>query len=272
MTACKVYIDGVGLFGPGLNDWQSGKAILAGNAPYSDQTVAPLAGSLLPATERRRAGKSVKLAIEVAQQAASQANIDPALPAMVFASSSGDTEVLSQICETLAGDDRMLSPMRFHNSVHNAAAGYWSIAVGSRQPSTSIALHHLTASAGLLEAAVQAVTEHTPVLLVLYDIPFPNPIYAVEPIATSFACALLLQPQATPTSIASLNVSLQPANQSVSTLVQTELETLRQGVPAARSLPLLQALAQQQNACLILEAVAPQQLHLELTLLERPTS
>lgn len=263
----KVYVDGIGLFGPGLPNWESGKAVLAGTAPYSDTTLPPLTAALLPATERRRAGKSVKLAMEVAHQAATHANIDPATPAMVFASSSGDTEVLSQICETLASDDRMLSPMRFHNSVHNAAAGYWSIAVGSRQPSTSIALHSLTVTAGLIEAVTQAVTEQTPVLLVLYDIPFPSPLDAVEPIATSFACSLLLQPSITPNSRASLQLTLQPAIQPPDSMQQAELEALHQGVPAGRALPLLQTLARNQSSTIVLDAIAPRQLRLDVQML-----
>mgnify|MGYP002075717815 CR=1 FL=1 len=33
-----------------------------------------------------------------------------------------------------ASDDRLISPTRFHNSVHNAPSGYWSIAARSTRP------------------------------------------------------------------------------------------------------------------------------------------
>ena len=49
--------------------------------------------------------------------------------------------------------ERELSPTRFHNSVHNAPAGYWSIATQSREPSTSLCRDDESFQAALLEAA-----------------------------------------------------------------------------------------------------------------------
>lgn len=245
-----VYLDGIGVFGPGIADWSQACAVLNGNTPFDlNADLPPFNVADLPGTERRRAGKSVKLAVDLAAQAVHAAQIDPAQPAAVFASTSGDTEVLTDICAALATDDRMISPMRFHNSVHNAASGYWTIAQGNRQPTTAVALHNLTASAGLLEAAVQVVTEHTPVLLVIYDIPFPSPLDAAEPIATMFGMSFLLQPERTDRSLARLSLSLAPADQaSVDTLPDAALEALRTGVAAARTLPLLAALASMSSA------------------------
>ncbi len=260
----KVYLDAVSIYGPGLPGWEASLPPLRGEMPYTGGDLPAFACTLLPATERRRAGKSVKLAMEVAQQAARQCGIDPAAPAMVFASSSGDTEVLSAICESLAGDDRMISPTRFHNSVHNAPAGYWSIAVGSRQPSNSIACREVTAAAGMLEAATQCVVEQTPVLLALYDIPFPFPLSAAEPIATAFGAALLLQPQQTPHSRFCLDVEL-TAVTTTEPLHDSEFETLRLGVPAAHLLPLLQQLAMNAAGTVVLEYIEPQSLQLTVT-------
>lgn len=240
-----VYLDGIGVFGPGIADWSQACAVLNGDAPFDlNADLPPFNVTDLPGTERRRAGKSVKLAVDLAAQAVRAARIDPAQPAAVFASTSGDTEVLTDICAALATDDRMISPMRFHNSVHNAASGYWTIAQGNRQPTTAVALHNLTASAGLLEAATQVVTEHTPVLLVIYDIPFPPPLNAAEPIATVFGMSFLLRPEQTDRSLARLSLGLTSADQaSVDTLHDPALEALRTGVASARTLPLLTALA-----------------------------
>jgi len=240
-----VYLDGIGLFAPGIADWTQARAVLNGITPFDLNADLPAFNIVdLPATERRRAGRSVKLAVDLAAQAVQAAQIDPTQPAAVFASTSGDTDVLTDICAALATDDRMISPMRFHNSVHNAASGYWTIAQQNRQPTTAIALHNLTASAGLLEAATQAAIENTPVLLVIYDIPFPSPLDAAEPISTAFGMSFLLQPQRTNRSMAQLSLSLAPDDQStVDTLPDPALEALRTGVAAARALPLLTALA-----------------------------
>ena len=43
-----------------------------------------------------------------------------------------------------------ISPTQFHNSVHNAAAGYWHIAAGSAAPSLSVGGHDGAFAAGLL--------------------------------------------------------------------------------------------------------------------------
>lgn len=240
----KVYVEGIGLLGPGLNGWADGRAMLSGAKPYVEGEVPAFDQYVLPATERRRAGKSVKLAVDLAGQAMRDSGIDATEPAIVFASTSGDTEVLTAICAALATEDRMISPMRFHNSVHNAASGYWTIAVGSRQPANAIALHEFTVAAGLLEAVTQAVVEQTPVLLVVYDIPFPPPLNAAEPISTIFGSSMLLRPEPSERSIACLNLSIEwEVPDSADTMADPAFEALRQGVTAARILPVLRRLA-----------------------------
>ena len=277
ITSLKpVYLDGIGVFGPGIADWSQARTVLNGSAAFDiNADIPPFNVADLPGTERRRAGKSVKLAIDLAAQAVLAARIDPTQPAAVFASTSGDTNVLTDICAALATDDRLISPMRFHNSVHNAASGYWTIAQGNRQPTTAVALHNLTASAGLLEAAMQVVTEQVPVLLVIYDIPFPPPLDAAEPIATVFGVSFLLRPARTEHSVAQLALSLTAASESpVDTLTNPALEVLRTGVAAARILPLLAALANERNGAksathtVTLDYVAPRVLTLDVTALK----
>ena len=89
-----------------------------------------------------------------------------------------------------------MSPTRFHNSVHNAPAGYWSIFARSRAPSTTLCGYDRSFAAGLLEAAAQTVVEQRPVLLVAYDLPYPEPIRTLWPVTRPFAASLLLAPQA----------------------------------------------------------------------------
>ena len=136
----RVCVEGVGLLGPGLCGWQTSRAVLAGSTPYVFAPTVLTASALLPAAERRRTGAPVKLALAVGHEAFTNAGRDAATTATVFTSSGGDGENVHQICETLASTDREVSPTRFHNSVHNAAAGYWGIATGSREASTSLCL------------------------------------------------------------------------------------------------------------------------------------
>ncbi|MBN2873389.1 MAG: beta-ketoacyl synthase chain length factor [Halothiobacillaceae bacterium] len=241
----RVAIEGIGFVGAGFADWcEAAGALRAGEAPGHvplSELGRFLKADRLPRTERRRAGKSVRLAMTACWEAVEASGRDPACLPMVFASSSGDTEVLSHTCAALAEPERMVSPTRFHNSVHNAASGYWSIAVGTREPATAIAAHGDTAAAGLLEAAMQVTTEARPVLLVIYDIPFPEPMCQAEPISEPLAVALVLGPATTETT-ARVGVSLE-APEPGSRMRSAAWQPLCEGVPAGRALPLLEAIA-----------------------------
>ncbi len=263
----QLYINGIGLFAPGLAGWQNSRDVFTGSSAYDSQITPKLTGEFLPPTERRRAGKCVKLSLEVAHEAIAQSGTLAQDAATVFASSGGDTEVIHQICETLASSDRMISPMRFHNSVHNAAAGYWSIATGSHQPSTSLSYCNDTFSAGLLEAAAQAIAEQTPVLLVVYDMPYPEPIHSVRPICAEFGTAMLICPVKSASSLVQLSIHItQQDNTPLSTMKHApDLEILRNSNPAARALPLLQAIAENAPASIVFKHVGNSQLHVALT-------
>jgi hypothetical protein len=126
--------------------------------------------SILPANERRRAPDTVAVALEVAQAACVNAGRDPAQLATVFASTYGDLAITDYMCSTLAQAPTTLSPTRFHNSVHNAAAGYWTIATGCRQPYCALGAGDYTFAAGLFAAALQVCADQTDVLYVAYDI------------------------------------------------------------------------------------------------------
>ena len=88
--------------------------------------------------------------------------------------------------------ERLISPTRFHNSVHNAAAGYWSIAYGCTEASTSLCAGDASFGAGLLEALAQLAAVAPAVLLLAYDADYPPPLHAKRPIADAFGVALLL--------------------------------------------------------------------------------
>ncbi len=257
----KVQVLGVGLLGPGLADWDQGAPLL-----LQDWTPAPAvvpAPQRLPATERRRAGTVVKASIVAADQAVAAAALVAAQLQTVFTSSTGDPTNCHLLCEALAQPERLVSPTRFTNSVHNAAAGYWHIALQSRAPSTSLAAFDASFCAGLLEAAVQCLTAQAPVLLVACDVPYPEPLHSLRPVGDVFAVALVLAPPrpAGPGPMLELHASAEAA---ATPCADAGLEALRQGIPAARSLPLLLALAGGSAATVVLQGAPGHGLTLQL--------
>jgi Beta-ketoacyl synthase, N-terminal domain len=247
----RVYVEGVGLCGPGLDGWGESAPVLAGEKDYLRAPVHVPSAALLPANERRRAVQTVRLALAVGAEAFAAAGRDPSGTATVFASSGGDGENIHQILSVLASSSRELSPTRFHNSVHNTPAGYWSIATGSRAASSSLCCHDDSFAAGLLEAAVQASSARQAVALIAYDVQYPAPLGDARPIGAPFAVALVLAPEASGSAFAGLELDLRPG-WGASDFGPPALEDLRRGTPAARSLPLLAALARKEEASLSL--------------------
>jgi len=252
LATLRIGIAGVGLLGPGLSHRSTGAPLLRTPSDWKPAPTVVPAPDRLPPTERRRASVAVKAAVNVADQATAMAGVDPAQVATVFTSASGDPSICHAMCEALAKPERVLSPTRFTNSVHNAPAGYWHIAVQSRRASTSLAAYDASANAGLLEAAAQCVSGQAPVLLVACDTPYPEPLHALRPLPDVFALALLLVPDG-----ASAPWHLQVAAATEEPVTHCDgagLEILRAGIPAARLLPLLQALARNQNTAMRIEA------------------
>jgi hypothetical protein len=250
-----LYVEAIGLVAPGLPGWQHSLATLSGAAPYVAQELAPYQPALLPPNERRRATQVVRLAFRVSEDALAGTDLPASALATVFASSDGDTDVMHRINHALAQPARMLSPTDFHNSVHNAAAGYWSIAVGSRLPSTSLAAHDASFASALTEAAALTLGDELDTLLTVYDMRMPVPLAAKRPIAEPFGVALVLTPRRTVRSVAALR--LEETQQPETTLADAALERLRQTNPAARALPLLQLLARRSAGTAHLPAGGP---------------
>ncbi len=247
----EAHIGGIGLLGPGLSGWPAAQAIFNGREPYRPQKTVLPAPALLPAAERRRASSVVKLTIAVGLEAIHAASLDAKTLPTVFASSGGDGDTCHAICEVLASSDRRISPTRFHNSVHNAAAGYWSIATGAMSAASVISGYDGSFSAGLLEACATVAAEQKCVLLLACDTSYPEPLHGTRPIADAMGVALVLSPQATASATAKIRIDL--TTRSADVLHDAALERLRLDIPAARGLPLLAALARRDTAALVLD-------------------
>jgi hypothetical protein len=262
-----LYVEGIGLAGPGFFDWTAAEPFLAGRTPYMPAPFVTPVIDLLPPAERRRVSVTVKLALSIAQQAVKAADRDAATLASVFASSGGDGDTIHAILETLLTPDREVSPTRFHNSVHNAPSGYWGLATQCREPSTTICAHDWTFGAALLEAAAQLTADKRPMLLVAYDKAYPEPLNHARPIAEGFGVALVLAPQENSHSVARLTLDVTEGPTVDSMMADERLERLRRENPAARALPLLGALARAVPETVILESAPGLSLRLAVTTL-----
>ncbi|MGB7989240.1 MAG: beta-ketoacyl synthase chain length factor, partial [Candidatus Methylophosphatis roskildensis] len=211
----------------------------------------------------RRTGQIVRLSLAVGFEAVATSALDPAGLATVFSSSGADGDNCHAICEALASADRQISPTRFHNSVHNAASGYWGIASGAMAPSTSICTFEGTFGAGLLEAASQVGAFDQPVLLIACDTPYPKPLHSVRPLPNCFGVALLLSPQRSARTLARIEVAA--VRDEVSTIGDPALEMLRRSIPAARGLPLLAAVARGTATSITLDYLDGLQLTTQVT-------
>ena len=258
------YIEGIGLLGPGLADWASAGAVLGGLQPYQPHKTILPAPALLPAAERRRSGAIVKLTLATGLEAIAAAGLDAASLPSVFSASGGDGENCHAICEMLASDDRQISPTRFHNSVHNAAAGYWGIATGAMATSSVLGAYDASFGAGLLEALPQVVVDNPRCILLACDTPYPEPLYSARPIPDALGIALVLAPQCSAQSLAQITVSLTDAD--ADRLDDAALEALRVAIPAARGLPLLRAIVLRQDRRVVLDYLDNTRLAVDIAL------
>ena len=243
---------GVSVWMPGLPGWEAARPVLAGSAPFVFAEPPLPAPTLLAANERRRAAASVRLALTVAAEASTSAGIAPGAIPGVFASANGDGAVVGALLETLAGPDPSVSPTQFHNSVHNAAAGYWSIAARSAAPVTSLTGHDGSLAAALLRVASEVAADGATVLLVVYDLPLPVPLAALRP--TRFACGLglVLGPPGDGLATLRLDYRTTPLDPTAELPLAPPLREIAAANPAGRGLRLLEALARRETASLAL--------------------
>jgi hypothetical protein len=247
----EAFVQGIGILGPGLSGWPSASAALAGRTHYAPQPTLLPPPALLPPTERRRSGRVVKLALAIASEAVADAHAAPEQLRSVFTSSGGDGHNCHEICRALASEPREMSPTRFSNSVHNASAGYWSIATGATLASTVLCAFDGSFCAGLLEALTQVCVDRAPVLLVAYDTEYPPPLHSKRPLPDAFGIALVLAPGRDDRSAARLEAALDAGSADV--MQDSRLEALRRSIPAARALPLIRQLALGEPGRVVLE-------------------
>jgi hypothetical protein len=258
-----LFVEALGVAAPGLAGWKQARAVLRSEQDYVANDLEVYQPNLLPPNERRRATATVRLAFRVAEEAVSSSAFQAHELASVFASSEADTIILHRICSALADDARAVSPTDFHNSVHNAAAGYWSIAAGAKLPSVTLSAFDATFVAGLLEAFSLAHGDGCKVLVAAYDIRPPEPLFGGRPLQCSAGVALILTPERSERSRAMLELTTSVLPET--TLEDAALEALRLSNPACRALPLLRLLALEQAGEICLAGADSQHCLLRVT-------
>lgn len=190
-TMTSLDIIGVGTWSPYFGNWSD---FCGGVKTGEWQSEVKLQPDLIPAKNRRRAPQLVKMAVEVMSQACEMAATEPQDVATVFSSVMGDMPITDYLCRALSQTPKLVSPTKFHNSVHNAAPGFWSITTGAFTAGTAVSAFEYTPSMALLEACVLAAEEQQPVLLVTQEVAATPPLMSVCPAEQPFSAALLLAP------------------------------------------------------------------------------
>lgn len=197
----ELWIEAAALWTPALPGFEAARSAWRQAAPGGGEPPAAAARpapTLLAANERRRAPDGVLMALQVAEQAAAASGRDRRTLPTVFASAHGDLAITHALCRTLAADPALLSPTRFHHSVHNAASGYWAIAAQAPAASTALSAQDGSFAAGWLEALAQALADDTAVLLVAFDTEAPGPLASVNTSRGLLAAAWVLAPRPGP--------------------------------------------------------------------------
>ncbi|MBR0701961.1 beta-ketoacyl synthase chain length factor [Bradyrhizobium diazoefficiens] len=236
------FIDSVAVSGPGMAHWQEAAAVLRNPSGWVTTGVVRDNVAGITAAEQRRTTPLIRLALQVAAQLSAASTLDLAKATAVFATSWGDSQVVENVLATLPVPGSPVSPLHFHNIVHNTPAGYWSVGAGARGVSTSLTDADCTVAAGLLEAFVCLANADRPVLFVCFDRPLPASWDQFHHIEAPFAAAMTLTAKPTDRCRHALRLATVP-HSAESRMAEPQLESLRTANPAARVLPLLGAVA-----------------------------
>ncbi len=179
------YVRGIGLWTPG----HASPASWCQADP--DPEVTKPEASLLEGPLRRRATPLTRMAIDAMHQAATMGNADLGTIPSVWATAHGEHSSAIALLAMMQRGEGKLSPTKFHNSVHNTASGYASIATGNRAPSTTLTGAGELVISAFVEATCMLESLERDIVLVLADEPLLAP-YDHPGANTGLALAFLL--------------------------------------------------------------------------------
>jgi hypothetical protein len=158
----------------------------------------PPPATLLPPALRRRAGVLCRAVAEAVARAAAEGGADLSRTPIVYGSVYGETTAAVEMMGAFETGEGLPSPTTFHNSVHNAPAGYLSIATGCHAFSSSIAAGPETVAMALLDAFLLLAQRGGDAIVALADEPVPEPLGRPDAYPVAAAAFLLRVPSAAP--------------------------------------------------------------------------
>lgn len=165
----------------GLSLWTPGFASLDAFAKGErDPSVIDCASAWVPARLLRGASRLTRMLGESAEKACVDGGADPKTVATIYGSDYGEIETMVILLDTIFRGDGQLSPMRFKNSVHNAASGLSSIGQGNQSFSTSLAAGRRTFEASMIEAMALLEDRGGTAIVACADDSLPEPLRQLE--------------------------------------------------------------------------------------------
>ncbi len=239
-----MYIQSIGIAGSGFNNWSHAKTILKHEKQLSINTQDQYKTTVLKPNEARRTSTAIKIALQSAEETLFQSSFQADQLYSVFVSSDGDPIILQSICQELSTAEKFVSPTQFHNSVHNAPAGYWSIGQSSTKGINSIACGDCSLSGALIEAKSLLKLGESAVLIVCFDIKSPTPLDSARHIRYSLATSMIVTEQSNAASLFFSELHFEELGKyPITKMADKQLEALRSDNPTSKCLPLLQALS-----------------------------
>jgi len=259
------FVGGLAFWSTRLPGWDVAAPVLRGECPAPTTPSSRPVPSLLAPTERRRAPDTVAVALEVAAAACRSAGVDAASMPSVFASTHGDLTINDYMSRTLAETPALISPIRFHNSVHNAAAGYWTIATGCHEPYTALTAFNDTFGEGMLESLSQVASDDRPVLFVAYDIEARGALASLVPSRGVVGAALVITPCQAPGS--TLRLRWRMSGHQEATPAAPANASLLQDNSMTSCLPLFEAVACRRPGTIVMSLSPSASLEVDLDFL-----
>jgi hypothetical protein len=171
-----VFLHGRGLFSPGVPN------VATYLARAEDESAQRPGCDVVHPRMKRATSLLTQTSIEVITQAAREAGFALDACATVFGSEHGEIQIAIEQMQMMQEGSGIVSPARFKNSVHNTAAGLFSISTVNRGFTTAIAAGEHTFAMSLLEAwMLLADGEVEQVVVSIAEEPLPEPIHAFAP-------------------------------------------------------------------------------------------
>ncbi|MEM9072990.1 MAG: beta-ketoacyl synthase chain length factor [Myxococcota bacterium] len=194
----RMFIEGRGLWTPGFatpDAWLDGEA---------DETVVKPLVDIVASRMKRATSLMTRTAVEIVTQAGREAEWELDSFATAFGSTHGEIQIAVEQMVMMQEGSGVVSPARFKNSVHNTAAGLFSIAAKNKGFTTAIAAGPHTFAMSLLEAwGLLATGEVDRIVVSVTEETLPEPIASFSD-HLALGAAVALTRERTPRTLGSL--------------------------------------------------------------------